>query len=95
MERTRERAGYIVTGLGVGALLDGFILHQVLQWHHLWSAKTPDTTVSGLEENTLADGIFHIAFLAILLLGVLLLGGSGSSYGPLSATGSSAGACST
>ena len=75
MEWTRERVGYVVVGLGAGALVDGFILHQVLQWHHLWSERTPDTTLSGLETNTLADGIFHVAFLAVLLAGVLMLAG--------------------
>jgi uncharacterized membrane protein len=87
VERTRERLGYLVTGLGVGALLDGFILHQVLQWHHLWSAKTPDTTVSGLEENTLADGIFHVAFLVVLLVGLLLLVGRQIEVRPLAGHG--------
>jgi uncharacterized membrane protein len=66
----RERAGYLTIGVGVGALLDGFILHQLLQWHHLWSRKTTDKTVPGLQENTLADGIFHMAFLVILLVGI-------------------------
>ncbi len=83
MDWTRERSGYLVTGLGVGALVDGFILHQVLQWHHLWSAKTPDTTVVGLEENTLADGIFHVAFLVVLVVGLLLLVGERTELRPL------------
>ncbi len=71
----REQAGYFVVGMGVGALLDGFILHQVLQWHHLWSRQTPTSTVAGLEENTLADGIFHVAFLIVLLVGLALVVG--------------------
>ncbi len=83
MDWTRERSGYLVTGLGVGALVDGFVLHQVLQWHHLWSAKTPDTTVAGLEENTLADGIFHVAFLVVLVVGLLLLVGERTELRPL------------
>ena len=73
MTLKRDRLAYFVVRLGVGALLDGFVLHQLLQWHHLWSRKTPATTVSGLEENTLADGIFHTAFLIVLLAGLGLL----------------------
>ncbi|MDQ3778434.1 MAG: DUF2243 domain-containing protein [Actinomycetota bacterium] len=73
MTWARDRLGYVVIGIAVGALADGVVLHQVLQWHHLWSAKTPDTTVDGLEENVLADGIFHLAFLVVLLVGVLTL----------------------
>jgi uncharacterized membrane protein len=75
----RERVGSVVVGVGVGALVDGFVLHQVLQWHHLWSARTPDTTLSGLETNTLADGIFHVAFLGVLLAGFAILAGQRAS----------------
>jgi uncharacterized membrane protein len=73
--RTRERAGYLLIGLGTGALADGFILHQLLQWHHLWSRKTSASTVAGLEDNTLADGIFHTASLLVLAVGIALLVG--------------------
>lgn len=69
----RERVGYLLVGIGFGALLDGFVLHQLLQWHHLWSRRTPNTTLSGLEYNTLADGIFHTAFLVVLLVGLALM----------------------
>jgi uncharacterized membrane protein len=71
----RERAGYVVIGVGAGGLLDGFVLHQLLQWHHLWSRKTNDETVQGLKDNTLADGIFHTATLGVLLVGIALLVG--------------------
>jgi uncharacterized membrane protein len=70
---TRERVGYLIVGVGVGGLADGFVLHQLLQWHHLWSRRTSDGTVAGLEENTLADGIFHTAMLAVLVGGIALL----------------------
>lgn len=75
MTWTRERVGYLTLGVGTGALLDGFILHQVLQWHHLVSSKTTDGTVAGLEENTLADGIFHVVFLVVLLAGTAMVVG--------------------
>jgi uncharacterized membrane protein len=64
-----------VLGVGVGALVDGFVLHQILQWHHLWSSRTTTETVEGLERNTLADGIFHLAFLGVLLVGAALVAG--------------------
>lgn len=73
--RPEQRVGYVVFGVGVGGLADGFVLHQLLQWHHLWSSRTPDDTVSGLERNTLADGIFHSAMLVVLLVGVVLIVG--------------------
>ena len=75
MRWTRERAGYLLIGVGGGGLLDGFVLHQLLQWHHLWSSRTSDTTVEGLEKNTLADGTFHTAVFVVLVLGIALLVG--------------------
>jgi uncharacterized membrane protein len=50
-------------GLGLGGFVDGIVLHQVLQWHHLLTdtGEHPMDSVSGLEANTLADGLFHMA----------------------------------
>ncbi len=76
-----------MVGVGTGALLDGVVLHQLLQWHHLLSLKTPVTTVGGLERNTLADGIFHITFLVVLLVGIALLVGAPIEPRPLVALG--------
>jgi uncharacterized membrane protein len=69
--RVRERVdnrlprGFIVAGIllgiGLGGFVDGIVLHQVLQWHHMLTATGdhPAHTVSGLETNTLWDGLFH------------------------------------
>jgi uncharacterized membrane protein len=51
-------------GIGLGGFVDGIVLHQILQWHHMLTGDTggqPSTTVAGLEANTLADGLFHVA----------------------------------
>jgi uncharacterized membrane protein len=50
-------------GLGLGGFVDGIVLHQVLQWHHMLTSTGghPMSTVAGLEANTLADGFFHVA----------------------------------
>jgi uncharacterized membrane protein len=52
----------LLFGLGLGGFVDGIVLHQILQWHHMVSnvSKYPVTTVAGLEVNTLADGFFHL-----------------------------------
>jgi uncharacterized membrane protein len=58
------RAPAFVLGLGLGGFVDGIVLHQLLQWHHLLTGENggePRTTVAGLEANTLADGVFHAA----------------------------------
>jgi len=53
----------IVLGIGLGGFVDGIVLHQILQWHHLISGteRGSTKTVAGLEANTLADGLFHAA----------------------------------
>ncbi len=51
-------------GVGLGGFVDGIVLHQVLQWHHMRTGDAGDApmdTVAGLEANTLADGLFHLA----------------------------------
>ncbi len=50
-------------GIGLGGFVDGIVLHQLLQWHHMVSDvhDYPTNTVAGLEVNTLADGFFHLA----------------------------------
>ncbi len=60
--RIPSRAAGLLFGLGLGGFVDGIVLHQLLQWHHMVSdvSRYPTTTVAGLEVNTLADGFFHL-----------------------------------
>lgn len=60
-------------GIGLGGFLDGILFHQVLQWHHLLTAEgcCPAGTVAGLEDNTLADGVFHATTWAAVLGGAI------------------------
>ena len=51
----RFLAAAVVLGIGLGGLLDGIVVHQILQWHHLVSNPIPPDTVGNLELNTLAD----------------------------------------
>ena len=53
------RAPGFVMGLGLGGLIDGVVLHQVLQWHHMLTGDRSAATVAGLEANPLADGFFR------------------------------------
>jgi uncharacterized membrane protein len=64
MQRTDvPRAPGLLLGIGLGGFVDGIVLHQILQGHHLLTSTGdhPMTTVAGLEANTLADGFFHVA----------------------------------
>ncbi|MER7459423.1 DUF2243 domain-containing protein [Micromonospora sp. NPDC126480] len=71
-----------ILGVGLGGFVDGILLHQVLQWHHLLSSTDTDnvgirdypvTTVPGLEMNTLWDGLFHVVTWVAVLTGLALL----------------------
>ncbi len=71
----------LLLGLGLGGLVDGILLHQILQWHHMGTdhgvhASFPATTVPSLEDNTLWDGLFHAATWIVTLVGLYLLWGA-------------------
>ena len=61
-------------GMGLGAFIDGIVLHQVLQWHHLLSNADgySNTTIQDLEENTFADGVFHLSAWLFVAIGSVL-----------------------
>ena len=83
VERRPDASGSLTTagillGLGFGGFVDGIVMHQVLQWHHMGTdhgdhASFPESTVSSLEDNTLWDGIFHGATWIISLVGLYML----------------------
>jgi uncharacterized membrane protein len=64
----------LLLGIGLGGFLDGIVLHQILQWHHMVSAEgcCPASSVAGLEDNTLADGIFHAVTWLVTMAGLLV-----------------------
>ena len=72
----------MLLGIGLGGFVDGILLHQILQWHHMLSSTDgdhvgvpfyPTTTVAGLEVNTLWDGFFHVVTWLATLAGLVLL----------------------
>ena len=64
----------VVLGIGLGGFVDGIVLHQVLQWHHmLTSAGYPPNSVSNLNLNTLFDGLFHAATWIATAIGLFML----------------------
>lgn len=71
--RMPSRVPGLLLGLGLGGFVDGIVLHQVLQWHHMVTAvdRWPATTVAGLEANTLADGLFHVAMWVFVFAGLV------------------------
>jgi uncharacterized membrane protein len=65
--------GPFLLGMGLGGLIDGILLHQVLQWHHMLSARWPATTATDLRMNIWADGLFHAGATALAVLGGWIL----------------------
>lgn len=72
----------IVLGVGLGGFVDGILLHQLLQWHHMLTSTNHDRigvkyydphTVSGLEMNTVWDGVFHTVCWIAVLTGLAIL----------------------
>ena len=62
----------ILLGIGLGGFLDGIVMHQILQWHHMVSDEVTANSLAGLEDNTLADGIFHAVTWTITVIGTLV-----------------------
>lgn len=74
----------VLLGIGLGGFLDGIVLHQLLQWHHMLSSSGRDrlgldvydpATVPGLQMNTVWDGIFHTTTWLCTLAGLGILYG--------------------
>jgi uncharacterized membrane protein len=70
---TPARGPLLVVGFGLAALADGIVLHQILQWHHLVVGYRSAGDLSGLQVNTLWDGVFHAASWSVVLGGVAWL----------------------
>ena len=76
--RSRVTIPGILLGVGLGGLVDGIVIHQMLQWHHMGTdygehATFPTTTVRSLEHNTLWDGMFHSATWIFVTVGLFML----------------------
>jgi len=77
-DETRNRrspliAAGILLGLGLGGFVDGIVLHQILQWHHMLSSVRPVKTVSDIELNMVWDGLFDASTWIITVTGIVLL----------------------
>ncbi|MCV7152478.1 DUF2243 domain-containing protein [Mycolicibacterium pyrenivorans] len=62
----------LLFGLGFGGFIDGIVLHEILQWHHMVSSTEPTDTLGGLELNVVADGFFHVGTWLLVMAGSVL-----------------------
>lgn len=65
-------AGAWVLGFALGGFVDGILLHQVLQWHHLLSL-VPGEALRDIRAQILADGAFHVGMYAIAVVGLWMI----------------------
>jgi len=79
----RARAAGILLGLGLGGFVDGILLHQILHWHNMLSARVPPSSMEAMRTNMRADGLFHLGVWILTFSGVLLLWSAGRSPAPL------------
>jgi uncharacterized membrane protein len=74
-----NRSGLLVAAgilIGAGLLagfVDGILLHEILQWHHMVTSIRPANTLSDLKANTLGDGLFHVGTWVMTVIGIVLL----------------------
>jgi uncharacterized membrane protein len=66
-------AAGIFLGLGLGGFVDGILLHQILQWHHMISNVQPLTSISNIDLNMVWDGLFHAFDWILTVIGIILL----------------------
>lgn len=65
-------SGFLI-GTGLSGFVDGILLHEILQWHHMFTGLRPAVNLPNIEINTLGDGIFHAANWIITVIGIALL----------------------
>ncbi|HEY9669868.1 MAG TPA: DUF2243 domain-containing protein [Waterburya sp.] len=76
---SRNHSGLLVAAgilIGAGLLagfVDGILLHEILQWHHMVTSIRPATNLADLQANTLGDGLFHLGTWTMTVIGIILL----------------------
>ena len=68
----KEKPGVLpglLFGLGFGGFVDGIVLREILQWHHMISGAQSSETLTGLELNVVADGFFHVVTWLLVMAG--------------------------
>lgn len=68
----------VVLGIGLDAFIDGIVLHEILQWHHMISNVVTPITLAGLQMNVRADGYFLLFAWLMTVIGIALLWWAGA-----------------
>ncbi len=77
-------AAVLILGFALGGFIDGIVLHQTLQWHHMVSdTQFVPTSLRNLEINTTADGFFHLMIWMLTITGLAMIWRQGRQhFGP-------------
>jgi uncharacterized membrane protein len=65
--------GALLLGAGLGAFLDGIVLHQVLQWHAMISSVVEPSDLVSSKVNMFWDGIFHLYSWAATIVAIAIV----------------------
>lgn len=65
--------GALLLGAGLGAFLDGIVLHQVLQWHAMISSVLEPTDLVSSKVNMFWDGVFHLFSWAATVVAIVIV----------------------
>jgi uncharacterized membrane protein len=84
------RAG-VVLGVGLGGVVDGILLHQILEWHNMGSSVLPPVTMDAMRTNMRWDGLFHAGVWVVTLVGIFQLLRAAQSGAPIPSTRAFAG----
>lgn len=71
--RPSRTAPGLLLGIGLGGFVDGIVLHQILQWHHLVSQAYPPDSLENIQLNVMLDGFFHTFTWLAVAAGLALL----------------------
>jgi uncharacterized membrane protein len=63
----------ILIGIGMAGFVDGIVLHQIAQWHHMLSNLVPPHMIDNIRVNMTWDGLFHALTWIVTLVGILRL----------------------
>jgi uncharacterized membrane protein len=63
----------ILLGTGLGGFVDGILLHQILQWHNMFSSVRPPVDLVEMKFNMVWDGLFHAFTWVTTAIGVARL----------------------
>ncbi len=78
LHRTPLIAAGVLMGAGLGGFVDGIVLHQILQWHNMLSAKIPPNDLVSAKANMIWDGLFHAGVWLLTVAGLAMLWRAGS-----------------